>query len=74
MFAVFEFRVEIAVRGILTFAFGADVAEPALDAVVCVEGLQVFNFLDATGTCGLDEVVFGGLSAETAVGDVDWAV
>lgn len=73
VFAIFEFGMEIAVRGVLALPFGTDVAEPALDAVVGVEGLQVFNFLDAAGSSGLDEVVFSGLGAETAVGDVDGA-
>lgn len=72
--AALELGVDVAMSGVLAATVGPDVAEPALDAVVGIEVLQVLEFRIADCGGGVDEVVFGLLGSEGAAGDVDGPV
>ena len=73
VFAAPQFRVDVSVGGILSSTIGTNVLHPAFRAIVGIEVLQVLQFAVAQGIGGLDESVFGALTAVGAAGDVDGA-
>jgi hypothetical protein len=66
--------MKISVSSILTLSIGPDVTLPALDTVIRIEALQVFNFGHPNRLAGLDEIVFYALHPEAAIGNIDGAI
>lgn len=59
---------------VLTSSILPNVALPALETSVRIEALQVFDLGDADGLGRAEEIVFGALDPEAAIGDIDGAV